>query len=532
MRTVILVPRRDDNGQRDRLWTWCRARWERHFPDLAIYEGHHDYGPFNRSAAINRAAVAADADGRWDQAIVIDSDIFVKVSQVRAAIKLAAETGRVTWAHRRWRGLTEHWTKRIVDDRRDFGPEIDDVDMDIFVAQTNPISWSCCMVVPRAVFDDLGGMDERFEGWGFEDMAWQSIVKGLYGFERIEADIYHLHHERSEERIVKGRTAYTATPEYVRNALLGRRYMVAVIRDYGIGDQPGEDRMSAELCATHVRNLVGDDQKFLEMARRLRMPEAEKWADWWPTLEELRDGANAHREGPPATISVVVHTGGLPEHWPDRREYLRASLVSLAEHVTGPIVQRVVYDVWGDPEIRAEIAAMAEPYGFYVVGPSPQEWQPGHPWSRYQFWRYVGKRATGEFVFGTEDDFLYDRPVDLGQMAATLREEPHLRQLALLRQPYYARELEAGGIIEQHPDRYVTVSANGHSRVEHRDHFTNNPSLYRRSLAESTTLPAVPNSEVRFAADLNRDPKSRFAYWGDGTPWVRHIGEVRAGAEY
>ncbi len=532
MRTVLLVPRRDDGGPRDRLWAWCRARWERYCPDLPIYEGHHDDGPFNRSAAINRAAAAADLDGRWDQAVVIDSDIFVKVSQVRAAIARAAETGRVTWSHRRWRGLTEHWTERIVADQRDFGPEIDTDDMDVYVQQTNPISWSCCFVVPRAVWDDLGGFDERFSGWGFEDMAWQAVVKGLYGFERIEADVYHLWHPRSEERIVKGRTTYTATPEYIRNALLGRRYMVAVIRDHRIGDQPGEERMSAELSAVHVRNLMADDAKFREFGRRLRLPD---WSDWWPTLEELRDGARLGRLGPTepvsASVTVVVHSGGERDRWPERRDYLRRSLESLAAMVSGPIVQRVVYDVWGDDAIRAEIDAMATPLGFYVAGPRPSVWHPGHPWSRAQLWRYLAKRGRGDHVFGAEDDFVYDRPVELGPMIETLRANPYLRQLALLREPYFARELEAGGIVEQHPDRYRAVSRDGACWIEHRDHFTNNPSLFPRSLTE-IDFPAIENSEVLFAQALNRDPRSRFAYWGDGSPWIHHIGEVRAATRY
>jgi hypothetical protein len=122
----------------------------------------------------------------------------------------------VTWAHRRWRGLSESWTKRVVDDRRDFGAEVDHDDMDILVERTNPISWSCCMVIPRAVWDDLGGFDERFRGWGFEDMALQSIVVGLYGHERIDGDVYHLWHPRSEERIGRRQPALTATPSTSR----------------------------------------------------------------------------------------------------------------------------------------------------------------------------------------------------------------------------------------------------------------------------------------------------------------------------
>lgn len=527
MRTVILVPRRNDYGHRDRLWAWCRDRWQRYFPDLPIYEGHHDEGPFSRAAGINRAAKLADLDGRWDIALVIDSDVFLKVSQVRTAIATASETGRVTWAHRRWREFHQDWTMRTLDKGLDFGAELDARDMDVLVARTNPLSWSCCIAIPRAIWDGIGGFDERFRGWGFEDMAFQSLVVSLYGHERIEGDVLNLWHPRSSERIVKGQPRSTASEAYITNARLGRRYMLAARRDHGVHDRP--DPADEEERQRDIANLMTDDRKWSAEAKRHGLPD---WDDWWPTLEELRDGAKSARMGPEpdATVTVVVHTGGDPARWPDRREYLRESLRSLRDRLDGPIVQWVIYDVWGDASIRDEIAAMA-PAPFYVVGPKPRDWRPGHPWSRAQLWRYLGAHAQGDFIFGTEDDFIYDRPVDLGPIIDTLRSSPNIRQIALLRAPYFHRELEAGGILEQHPDRYVQVSANGHSRIEHRDHFTNNPSLFPKSLTR-VPFPATPNSEVRFAETLNRDPLSRFAYWGDGEPWVHHIGEVRAGEKY
>jgi hypothetical protein len=529
VRTVLLVPRRA-HPDRDALWEWCRDRWQTYLPDIPIYEGHHDDdGPFNRSAAINTAARLADEAGRWDVGIVIDADIFLRVSQVRAAIKSAA-TGKVTWAHRRWRGFHEDHTKRVVTKAIDFGPEIDREDMDIYVERTNPRSWSCFIAIPREVWDQMGGFDERFVGWGYEDMAFKSLVTSLYPWGLVDGDVYHLWHPRSEERIEKGKPGITATREYVVNARLGRRYMVAAYRDHGWADEPGQ-KIPDELRARHVANLRKDDAK---LAGQHRLPE---WSDWWPTLAELQAGAKEHRAGPPPTVTIAMQTGGKPETWPERRAYLQASLASLTENVAGPICQRVVYDCWGDDAIRAELTDIAAARGFYIVGPTAKEMvsvsdEVRHAWSRHHFWRYLGKRAQGEFIFGVEDDFLYTRPVELEPMIDTLRDNPSLRQIALLRDAYYPRELAAGGIIAQHPERYTAVAANGHSRIEHRDHFTNNPALYRKSLASSTTVNPRPNSEVAFARALLADKTARFAYWGTGEPWIQHIGHTRAGSGY
>lgn len=519
-RGVILVPRRAGIAERDRAWAWCRARWERLFPDWRVYEGHHDEGPFNRSAAINRAAKAADTDGAWDFAIVIDADIFIARRHVAKAVATAAATGKVTWAHRRWRGLSEDWTRRTLDDRTDFGPELESTDMDILVERTNPISWSCCIVIPRPVWDDLGGFDERFKGWGFEDMAFQSIVVGLYGHERVdEGDVYHLWHPRSEERIVKGQPGLTATPEYVTNARLGRRYMVAVRRDYGLHDR--HTASDADEMVRDVDNLKRDDAKLSAYAKSLRLPD---WDGWWPTLEELRAGAQAERDhGGDVTVTAIVRTGGEPDRWAERRGYLERSLASLEENVTGPIVQRVVYSDWG-PERRDELAEIADRHGFYVAG----EGHLGYGRAVARLWRYIGDRAKGSHVFLTEDDFIYSPGIDVGAMAATVRDHPHLRQLALLRQPCYPREMTEGTVLGWPADQFTDAG----DRLEHRLFWTMNPSVFGRGIVR-TAWPTRASSERLFGDTVLADPRARVAFWGSTTePKVEHIGVVRAADAY
>jgi hypothetical protein len=518
MRTVFLVPRRADGGHRDKLWEYARGRWEQYFPDIPIVEGHHDDGAFNRAVAVNRAG---DEAGDWDLGIVIDSDVLLSVSQVRAAINRAAETGRVTWAHRRWRGIREDMAKRIVDDRRDLGAELSRDELDLMVERTNPISWSCCMVIPRAVWDDTGGMDERFVGWGYEDMAWQSLIAGLYGYERIEGDVIHLWHPRSEERITRGEPASTASADYNRNARWGRRYMVAARRDHGIHDRT-ESSDAAEM-QRDIANLLRDDEK---VALRQSPADRERFDGWWPTLEELRDGAKAVR-GSGTGVTLVLRTGGEPETWPERVSYLRRSIASLEAHVTGPIVQKVIYSDWG-PDFREELEAIAAEHGFYVVGPTTHV---GYVESRRMLWAYLEKRARGDYIFSVEDDFTYDRGVDLIPMIQTLRDNPHLRQVALLRAAAFPREFEAGGVIASLKTPVTLRNHRPHPFLEHRDHWTDNPALYRRSIVK-TPWPAGTNTERRFGEAVLRDPKATFAYWGSGETWITHIGETRAASVY
>lgn len=534
MRTVILVPRRAGIRERDEIWEWCRRRWEQVHPDLAIYEGHHDDGPFNRSAAINLAARLADEDGPWDLAVIIDADIFIEPAQVIAAIARAAETGRVTWAFQEWVGLTRDAAKRLIAGDPSQPGDIRRAD----VEKRNPISWSCCFVVPRAVFDDIGGFDERFSGWGWEDLAFQAAVVGLHGHERLAGDLYHLWHPRhpglGEDGINKR-----------RNRQLGRRYMYA-LRVKGHHDRVDEaDEARMEKDRQNLLTLMEREELDRHGRPAADLPD---WIGWLPTLEELVASWKERRApGPSPLVSVVVRTGGKAAVWPERRAYLERMLESLTAHVrirgetlvdSKAIVRMVVYSDW-PASVTPELEAIAAPHGFYRVG----EGNVGFTPSMAKLWRYLGSRKDRfDYVLLVEDDFLFERDVDLGDLMDVLAGRPHLVQMALLREACYPAERERGGILGHPESEFDHVSEDGRDWLEHRRFFTLNPTLFRRSLTNETWPPAphavcAPgckhNSEAVFGRRLFRtDGRRRAAFWGDGEAWVTHLGEVRAGSGY
>ncbi len=531
MKVVILVPWRSDDSERAAVWKVCRARWEALFPDWPLFEGRSPDGPFNRSAAINDAARQA---GDWDVAVVIDADVMLREGNVREAVKRAAKTGKVTWAHRRWRAISEEATKRLTRPDRAWaeamlgkgGIERSDLDadVDLIIEKTTRISWSCCIAIRRDAWDTIGGFDERFAGWGFEDIAFQAASGGLVGWDRVEGDVLNWWHPRvpGAGRADKTGSAYTA--QALVNGRLGMRYMVALRRDHRLTDRP--DPAGDDEIARDIRNLERQDEEF---AKDQHPRDRAVWEGWWPTLEELVAGAQDMTIGKVSeapTVTVVMHTGGTPDRWPDRREYLVRSLASFEEQVTGPIVQRVIYDCWGDPEIRAELQELA-PAGWYVAGPDAR---PDFTGSMSAMWRYLSRRAKGEYVLQVEDDFEYIRPVELEPMIAVLRHEPHLAQMALLRDACYPdeRDTVAIGNILGWPRPAFTFREGW---FEHRQFFTLNPSLFRTSLTERP-WPMGHHSETLFGKGLLRDPRVRCAFWGEGDEWIRHLGTVRAGVGY
>lgn len=188
MNTVVLVPRRADGARRDQLWDWVAARWAREHPDWPIFEGHHDDGPFNRSVALNRAAAAA---GKWEVAVVADADAFCGADQLHAAISKATSTGAMVIAYETYCYLDKTMSDRIMAGWT--GSWWDGVEW----SMTN--TCSTMVVVTRKLWNTIGGFDEGFEGWGWEDCAFSTACAALGGRARVPGEVWHLWHPPSPE---------------------------------------------------------------------------------------------------------------------------------------------------------------------------------------------------------------------------------------------------------------------------------------------------------------------------------------------
>lgn len=143
-----------------------------------------------------------------------------------------------------------------------------------------------------------------------------------------------------------------------------------------------------------------------------------------------------------------------------------------------------------------------------------------------------------EYVFWLEHDFVFTRNVDLAVIAEVLDANPALAQMALLRQPVNSDEIAAGGYLKQRPNYYTPRTTavpmfdledaweEEMPWWEHRSYWTTNPSLFRREPLEARTWPLAAQCEGLFGAQLLADrPDTSFGVWGDGQPWIEHIGK-------
>lgn len=278
MRAVILVPRRADGGHRDELWKFARTWWENDFPDVPIFEGHHQQGPFNRAAAINRAAIDA---GDWDVAVVIDSDVLANADAVRSAIDIAASTNMMVVSHDERIMLTQQGTKKILNGYRG-NWRVRGVQERVYGD-----SVSCSVVISRQLWDLVDGFDELFQGWGYEDTAFRIAAETLTGkpLIRLSSEIFHLWHPLSPE-------AKPGCPTFRANGIRVQRYRDARWK-------PDDLRI---LLAETANVVAGEPLPATTIPRILHRTvpteTSEEVEGWWRRFQQLHPGweLRTHRE--------------------------------------------------------------------------------------------------------------------------------------------------------------------------------------------------------------------------------------------
>lgn len=268
MRVVILVPRREGFPDRDALWAFCRPRWSTYFPDWPIVEGHHETGLFNRAAAVNTAAQLA---GDWDVTVIIDSDMLIGPELVRDAVALAHESGNLVVPFEARRSLSLHGTRKVI---AGFAGN-----WQSFVARTFTDQHSGVIVVPRRLWDAVGGFDEGFCGWGLEDTAFAVDCELHAGklHRTWGAEAWHLHHAtaKGEKHGSPSHRANMARAERHRAALaLGDKAMARALVEEG-----------RELAASRVTSSI---PAIIHRVVPEQTPQVAE--DWWAEFGKLHPG--------------------------------------------------------------------------------------------------------------------------------------------------------------------------------------------------------------------------------------------------
>jgi hypothetical protein len=235
---------------------------------------------------------------------------------------------------------------------------------------------------------------------------------------------------------------------------------------------------------------------------------------------------------------LVVVTHGLSPH-------LAAALEAFRNHV---VPHPVCGLLWVDgPDVDDAAFNAVAGHGIHdwtFAGPSEQHGFCATYTDAWQAAVDAADRHECDHVFWLESDFILNRLVDVSALAYLLAQNPDLAQVALMRGAANEQEHAAGGVYESRPDGYsphaVTVPQDpvvhgarirAYPWLLQRAYFTTNPNLMTVDFMRAHPWPSYPSEcEGLFSWDLIADGLS-FAVWGDGKPWVDHVG-VRTGKGY
>jgi len=178
LNAAICVPWRGGKASRERLWDMVRPHYEK--MPWPLFTGDGDPSlPFNRSAARNAAARAA---GERDVYIFVDADTYVPEAQLAQAALFAHINKGAAFAAETF--LSMHPVTGETENRR--------------TLISLPYMPSGNIAISREAFERVGGWDERFDGWGWEDGALAMLLYHTGPLVNIRGTMVTFEHTREE----------------------------------------------------------------------------------------------------------------------------------------------------------------------------------------------------------------------------------------------------------------------------------------------------------------------------------------------
>lgn len=187
MKVGICIPWRPTES-REPLLPVVLEELERQLPDAKVYLADSGHEPFNRSASRNQAVDEAEMDG-CDVVVITDADT-VLLGALREVVEAAYADGRAHLAYTEYLGLAWKGSLQFIRTRDRFGCLTDFASED---------SIGAFQVMTPETFRAVGGYDESFIGWGYEDTDFAIRAK----FVRHSGSCVALWHERDEDHIVR-----------------------------------------------------------------------------------------------------------------------------------------------------------------------------------------------------------------------------------------------------------------------------------------------------------------------------------------
>ena len=214
----VIVPWRSADPHRIAAWDHVRPLWHELGVDLCVADDGRTEGPFSVSRAQNRARALA----RTDRLLMYGADQLPPTPERLAWIEARLDRHPWTAVYATTRIYWQEATAHI----------INGLSPAMFIKWSHLICMCTGILAMRTdVWDDLGGMDERFAGWGAEDTALRFALRTLHpaGNDAGEGELWSLWHpDTPRDALTAANSSMVA--EYERAAARGelREYLQGV----------------------------------------------------------------------------------------------------------------------------------------------------------------------------------------------------------------------------------------------------------------------------------------------------------------
>jgi glycosyltransferase involved in cell wall biosynthesis len=198
----LLIPFSSKDPVRRASLHWLVRYWQHELPDAEIVIGESSGEIFSKGEALNDAVRQSSGE----ILVILDADAYISgkvIDRCADRIIQAARHGHNMWfvPYRRLYRLTKEITKVILEsnprnplrlpeppppayydnhgDRKHYGHRYG----------------AMITILPRRAYHEIGCFDERFRGWGGEDVALLRALDTLFGKHKTtNNDVYHLWH--------------------------------------------------------------------------------------------------------------------------------------------------------------------------------------------------------------------------------------------------------------------------------------------------------------------------------------------------
>jgi hypothetical protein len=192
MKISVLIPfKSDQGGDRDSNLRYVLNRYHTLLPEVEVVLGCDQNELFNKAKAVNRAAQKATGDIY----IIADADVFFGT---RLIDKIVAIANRYPWIipFKRCYRLTQFGSREVTKNGKiELPKQLHFVEVQYIMNNIGALM----NVVSRLAFEKIGGMDERFFGYGEEDESFARALDTLVGKHyRMPETIFHLWHPWAE----------------------------------------------------------------------------------------------------------------------------------------------------------------------------------------------------------------------------------------------------------------------------------------------------------------------------------------------